>query len=313
MTTGRSIHSSRDVALAAIALATALVLVGCERSLPPAVQVNRTDVAVLRKALGSDEEAAAGGSAAPAAEPTGFATFRGRFTLNGQAPERAVLDVNKEQSVCAPGGMKVLGEALVVDPASGGIRDVFIYLNQKIPLDDPKWVHESYAQVAAEPVIFDQKQCIFLTHAVAMRSTQPLKILNSDPIGHNTNIQGGGSAQPFNQTVSAGGEITYQPNGEAASPFDVTCSIHPWMAAKMIVRDSPYFAVTKADGTFEIPNVPAGVPLEFRVWQEKTGFVQDVTVDGQPAEWSRGKLELTLEPDQDLEMNVVVDVAAFSR
>ena len=296
-----------------MALAAALVLVGCERSLAPAVQVSTTDVAVLRKALGSEEEAAATGTAAAAAEPTGFATFRGRFTLVGNAPERAPLDVNKEQNVCAPGGMKVLSEALVVDPATGGIKDVFIYLNQKIPTDDAKWVHESYGNSASEPVVFDQKACIFLTHAVAMRSTQPLKILNSDPIGHNTNIAGSGSAQPFNQTVSAGGEITYQPNGEAASPFDVTCSIHPWMSAKMIVRNSPYFAVTKADGTFEIPYVPAGVPLEFRVWQEKSGFIQKVTVDGQGANWSKGKLPLTLQPDQDLEMNVAIDAAAFSR
>jgi len=296
-----------------MAIATALVLVGCERSLAPAVQVSNADVAILRKALGSEDEAAAGGSAVAAAEPTGFGTLRGRFTLVGDAPERSALDVNKEQQVCAPGGMKVLSESLVVDPSSGGIKDVFIYLNQKIPLDDAKWVHESYASTATEPVVFDQKQCIFLTHGLAMRTGQPLKILNSDPIGHNTNIQGGGGAQPFNQTVSAGGEIKYEPKGEAASPFDVTCSIHPWMSAKMLVRNSPYFAVTKADGSFEIANVPAGVPLEFRVWQEKSGFVQNVSVDGQAVVWSKGKLPVTLQPEQNLELNVAVDVSAFSR
>ncbi len=312
MTTGRSIHPSRDAAFAAVLLAAALVLVGCERSLAPAVQVSQADVAILRKALGNEEEVAATPGAA-AAEPTGFATLRGRFVLNGQAPERSPLDVNKEQNICAPGGKRVLSEALVVDPATSGIKDVFIYLNQKIPLDDAKWVHESYAETANAPVVFDQKECIFLTHGVAMRSSQTLKILNSDPIGHNTNIAGGGGAAPFNQTVSAGGQITYEPRGEAPSPFDVTCSIHPWMSAKMIVRNSPYFAVTRPDGTFEIANVPAGVKLEFRVWQEKAGFIQNVAVDGQPTEWSKGKLELTLQPDQDLEMNVAVDAAAFSR
>src|SRR5690606_18641448 len=113
------------------------------------------------------------------------------------------------------GGKKVLSEALVVDPSTGGIKDVVIYLNQKIPLDDPKWIHESYVTIAEEPVIFDQKQCIFLTHMVAMRSSQPLRILNSDPIGHNTNITGGGRVQPFNQTIAAGGAITFQPAGES--------------------------------------------------------------------------------------------------
>lgn len=313
MSTGQPLPASRNVAIAAVALATALVLVGCERSLAPAERVNQADVIILRKAFGAEEEPTADSNSGAAAEPTGFGTLRGRFTLIGNPPERPALDVNKEQEVCAPGGKKVLSEALVVDPASGGIKDVFVYLNQKIPLDDPKWVHESYVAALNEPVIFDQKECIFLTHGLAMRAGQALKILNSDPIGHNTNIQGGGGAQPFNQTVSAGGQIFYTPQGESASPFDVTCSIHPWMSAKMLVRNSPYFAVSKADGTFEIANVPAGVPLEFRVWQEKAGFIQKVSVDGEFVEWSKGKLPVTLQPDQTLELSVAIDASAFSR
>ena len=78
----------------------------------------------------------------------------------------------------------------------------------------------------------------------------------------------------------------------------------------MIVRNSPYFAVTKADGTFEIANVPAGVPLEFRVWQERSGYLQEVSVNGQPQKWSKGKLPLTLVADESLELKVSVAAAA---
>ena len=96
-------------------------------------------------------------------------------------------------------------------------------------------------------------------------------MLNSDPVGHNTNIAGGGTAATINATIPAAKSYAmYEPGGESPEPFAVSCSIHPWMSAQMIVRDSPYFAVTKPDGTFEIANVPAGVPLEFRVWQEKS-------------------------------------------
>ena len=81
----------------------------------------------------------------------------------------------------------------------------------------------------------------------------------------------------------------------------------------MLVRDNPYFAVTKADGTFEIANVPAGVPLEFRVWQEKSKFLQKVTVNGKPETWNKGRIKTTLQPDQALVLDVAVDAAAFSK
>jgi hypothetical protein len=83
------------------------------------------------------------------------------------------------------------------------------------------------------------------------------------------------------------------------------------MSARMIVRDSPYVAVTKPDGSFEIANVPAGVPLEFRVWQETSKFLQDVTVNGKPEKWSKGRLKVTLQPDEQRALEVVVDAAAF--
>lgn len=43
-----------------------------------------------------------------------------------------------------------------------------------------------------------------------------------------------------------------------AGVIDVYCNIHPQMAAKIKVVDSSYYAVTGADGTFKIKNVPPG-------------------------------------------------------
>ncbi len=40
--------------------------------------------------------------------------------------------------------------------------------------------------------------------------------------------------------------------------IDVYCNIHPDMAAKILVLENPYFAITRADGSFEIPGVPPG-------------------------------------------------------
>jgi hypothetical protein len=248
---------------------------------------------------------AAGEVAQVSQQPTGWGTLRGRFTLIGNAPARQALKVDKEVGVCAPGGVQVLSEELVVAD-DGGIKDVVIYLTSKISADEP-WTHPTMKPGAlTEPVEFDQKQCIFLSHMAAMRTSQPLLILNSDPIGHNTNLSPGKNPG-FNQIIPSGTATTYNWSSEEAAPFPVACSIHPWMGANIIVRDNGYFAVTAPDGSFEIANLPAGVELEFRVWQEKIKFIQDVTVGSESQKWSKGKFLKTLN-DGDNELVVAVQL-----
>jgi len=296
-----------------IVLATACI-VGCARPQQPAVKVQTQNVKALSAAFGGSAVEAAPAAAA-AAEPTGWATLKGSFKLDGTAPAPVPLTIDKDQAVCAPGGKQVLSESLVVDSASGGIKDVVIYLATpaKFPVGDAKWEHPDYAANREATLEFDQKNCVFLSHMFAMRSKQKLKILNSDPVGHNTNVTGGGKAGAINATIPAQAYTMYEPGGESPEPFGVSCSIHPWMSARMLVRDSPYFAVTKADGSFEIPNVPAGVPLEFRIWQEATKFLQDVTVNGKPEKWSKGRLKLTLTPDEPKQLDVVVAAGVFAK
>lgn len=289
-------------------LAAASFVGGCARSLPPAERVNVNNVAALRTTLGGDKGADQAAAAAPAAEPTGFATLRGTVKIIGEAPPRMPLNIDKEQNVCMPGGKPVLGEEVVVDPSTGGIKDVVIYLSdRKYVAGDPKWEHPDYAADAESAIDFDQKNCIFLTHMLAMRTSQKLRILNSDPVGHNTNILATGRASQFNQTIASGGAVLYEPGGESPEPFPVACNIHPWMSARMIVRNNPYFAVTSPQGEFEIKNVPAGVPLEFRLWQERARFIQSVEATGQIDKYSKGRLTVTLNPDEERQLDLAVD------
>jgi hypothetical protein len=61
-------------------------------------------------------------------------------------------------------------------------------------------------------------------------------------------------------------------------PIPVSCVDRPWMKAYVLVRNNPYFAVTAADGTFEIKNLPAG-KRKFRVWHERTGWLDAGQLD----------------------------------
>jgi hypothetical protein len=291
-----------------ILAAGSLAAAGCARRLPPAERVNINNVSALRTALGGDQAVAA--EAGPAAEPKGFATLKGTFKLTGAAPGRAALVVDKEQNICAPGGKQVLSERFVVDPATGGIRDVVIFLSdKKFKPGDPAWEHPSYDATRDAQLEFDQKSCVFLSHMFAMRVTQTCKVLNSDPIGHNTNIAGGGKAKTENFLVAGNSYAMYVPGGESPEPFSVSCNIHPWMAANMLVRNNPYFAVSKADGSFEIANVPAGIELEFRVWQEKTRYLPKITINGEKNDKFKGRLKLTLADGETRMLDAVVDAA----
>ena len=284
----------------------ALVPAGCRRPLADRVSYSESNVAVLRTALGGNK-AAAEATAAVVADPTGWATLKGVFKMTGTPPQRKTLTIDKEQNVCMPGGKPVLAEDVVVDTA-GGIKDVVIYL-EKIPVDNPKWEHPDYAAAKAGEVEFDQKACVFLTHVFALRSTQTLLVKNSDPVGHNLNIAGG--PRPGNFTVAASAAQPWLFNGEAAEPFPVSCGIHPWMSAYGIVRSNPYFAVTNAKGEFELKNLPAGVPLRFRVWQEKAKFIKTVTATGKIDKYSKGRLELKLDNDEQRQLELSVGSDLF--
>ena len=265
---------------------------------------NASVVAEIRDGLAAGVQASSADRApGQVDEPTGYATLSGTFRLSGQPPAPTALNVNKDVEVCAPGGKTVYVQDLVVDPASGGIANVVIYADS-IP---ESWVHESARPGRTDEVIFDQKECVFMTHVVAIQTTQKLRVLNSDPVGHNLMVS------TFNQTIPSEGYAIYQPLKEDRSPVEMRCSIHPWMQGWMLIRDNGYFAVTAADGSFQIPNLPAGVPLELRVWQEKIGAVQQVTVNGQATKWSKGQLALQLEPDQATSFEVVLDASLFQR
>jgi len=250
-------------------------------------------------------------------QPTGFANLSGSFVFDGPVPAPADLGARSDDfSICRPDNAPVLSDALLVDDQTKVIRNVLIFLTTRKPKgfeDDPRWEAERYAAsrdsvLAGTAQGFDQHHCVFSSHVFAMRTSQTVEIINSDPVGHNTNIPDLG----FNQTIAAGSKAELQPTRVANSPMPVSRSIHNWMKAYMITRDNPYFAVSGRTGGFEMLDAPAGVELEFRIWHEKSGFLSgDVTLNGELHRIKGGRLKLTLAPDQPQELKFVLPAAMF--
>lgn len=294
------------VETALLAVVAALPL-GCSPAPASGPSANMTAALKLREDLKGGGAATGGDATAADAAPTGtgWATLKGKFTLDGDPPPRQKLSTSGGD-MCSADGSPILSDRLLVDSSTKGIGGMVIFARK------PKRVHDS-AKAPQEPeVIFDQKGCRFLSHVAGMQVGQTMKILNSDPFGHNTKIDGVVDANKFNQTVATGASVTYKPLREENAPLKVGCSIHPWMSANVLVRGDGYFAITGPDGTFEIPNLPAGEELELQVWHEAAGGQGNLVLDQPALKWNKqGRFKIKLEPDETRELNLTVPVAAL--
>src|SRR5205814_6489128 len=66
-----------------------------------------------------------------------------------------------------------------------------------------------------------------------------------------------------------------------SSDLKFKCDVHQWMTGFVWVQNTPYFAVTKDDGSFDIKGVPAG-KYEIEAWHERFGTKKgEVTVSAE--------------------------------
>lgn len=275
----------------------ALSCAGCGPTQVSGPVADRAAAAVLRETLLSSD-AADDVEVEAVASGTGWGSLKGRFIFVGNPGESTPLLVDKDMTICSKDGKKLFDQSLRVDPSSKGLADVVVFARKASRVREP---------MAATPLVFDQKNCEFLSPVLAARVGQPVDVRNSDPIGHNTNISG----SSFNQLIPAGAGTIYSPDRETGMPVSVTCNIHPWMKAYAIFRKDGYVAVSAADGSFELANLPADEPIEFQVWHARsTGPNGGLGLDQPTLKWtSKGRFTITIPPD-DIEDLGTLEVPA---
>lgn len=239
--------------------------------------VNGANSATTVKYRSASKEAMAETTAVAAAATTdaapgegGVGTLKGRVVYVGNyaplPPLFAKGGAAKDASVC--GAEAIPNESILVK--DGGLANTFIYLDKP-----PKG---ATIPAVGDPIVFDQKICVFTPHAMVMRVKQTMKILNADGAAHNTHTYPKKNTA-FNSVVQPndrnGVDLIY---GQAEKePFTVGCDIHSWMTAYHLPLDHPFGAVSAADGTFEIKDLPAG-KHEFKVWHEAGKMVEKAFV-----------------------------------
>ena len=137
----------------------------------------------------------------------------------------------------------------------------------------------------------DNKGCRFEPHVATMRPGDTLKVKNSDPTAHNTQISFSANS-PFNEGIAVGGVKELKPRKAERYPVDVSCSIHPWMKSYLLVQDTPYVAVT--DCEWELRNqrfTHRSREIEFQVYHPKSKQIKGVTREGKAVKWKRGRFK----------------------
>ena len=273
--------------LAAIVVGCVVVTVGCGPGRVTAPGADAEAAGKIRATLVSASSGSGDSAAGSASTGTGWATLRGRFTFAGAPPQPKPLVVDKDTEVCSMGGMKLLDRSVLVDPSSKGLANVVVFARKTSRVK---------TAAAEAPLVFDQKNCEFLAPVFAARVGQQVDVHNSDPIGHNTNIAG----SSFNQLIPAGQGTAYKPDAETGMPTMVTCNIHPWMKAYAVFRKDGYVAVSGADGSFSIADLPAGETIEFQVWHERSGGPNGaVGLEKPELKWTpKGRFQIKLEADE---------------
>ena len=217
---------------------------------------------------GDAPPASAPGTAEPAAtapattvDPATAATVAGKISLEGTPPANAPIRMNADPAcVAANKGQNPTQETFVSE--AGGLGNVFVYVQSGLTGTFP---------APTTALTFDQQGCRYIPHVFGVQVGQPIEIVNSDATLHNIHATPKTNREFNTAQPIKGMKTTHtftEKEADVVVPFK--CDVHGWMNAYAGVLDHPYFAVTKPDGSFSIPNLPPG-SYTLAAWHERLG------------------------------------------
>jgi len=206
-------------------------------------------------------------SSATPAEPSAFhvdpataGSLSGVLRYTGKRPLAKSIDMSEDPACVEAHHGKAVDESLVVAP-NGALANAFVYVKQG--LEGKRFNPPS------TPVTIDQQGCWFHPRVLGVQVNQEFDVVNSDPVTHNIHPMAVANRE-WNHSQGAGDPPIKRHFAQPEVMIAVKCNIHRWMHMYIGVVDNPYFAVTGADGSFNIPNLPPGT-YTIGIWQEDLG------------------------------------------
>jgi hypothetical protein len=226
-------------------------------------------LAAMTVACGGSEQKSAPAPAAtepppPPIDPATVASISGRITLEGMPPKADRVQTKSDPNCKEP----VFTQTFLVG-GGGTLGNVFVYVKSGLG-------KRTFA-APATPVVLSQKNCTYVPHVLGMMAGQPLELRNEDPTLHNIHAIPANNRE-FNMAQQIQGMRQQHTFSAADVLIPFKCDVHNWMRAYVGVVDNPFFAVTGADGSFEIKGLPPGT-YEIEAVHEKLGRqTQTITV-----------------------------------
>ncbi len=213
------------LALVPLAAVCMQALAGCGRPAPPparAVPGKRVDAATA-------------------------AIVRGRVTFNGSIPKNPAISMSADAFCVHANPGQPIDDSVIVGP-EGGLQNAFVY------------VKDDMSGYAFDPPVgaarLEQKGCRFTPHVVGLRVGQVLELANRDETLHNIH-----AVTRVNDDFNVGaipGAVIRRSFNAPETMIAIKCDVHSWMTAYAGVVAHPYFAVTDANGYFDLKGVPPG-------------------------------------------------------
>jgi plastocyanin len=195
-------------------------------------------------------------------------TVTGKVNYTGTPAKPKPIDMSKEPS-CAKQHTTPVTTETVVAGANNALGNVVVYISAGAPDE---------GQVPSQAVTFEQKGCQYIPHVLAMHTGQELKVVNSDQTSHNihplakVNREWNKSQPPGTPPLSE--------KYDKEEFITVKCNVHPWMRGYFAVLKTSHYDVSKDDGGFKLPDLPAG-KYTITAWHEDYGTqTADVTITG---------------------------------
>jgi hypothetical protein len=206
----------------------------------------------------------------PAAHPDNGSVL-GKVTLRGTPAKSQPIDMSKQPDCVKLNSTPQTTEQAITGPGNS-LKNVVVYIS----------AGETESSAAPTiPVTFDQRNCHYTTHVLALRVGQEVRISNSDPFSHNIHPLPILNREWNKMQPPGTPPFSYSYANQEFIP--VKCNIHSWMRAYFVVLRTNHFAVTGEDGQFRLPDLPSGT-YTLTAWHETYGTEnQQITVaEGRP-------------------------------
>jgi plastocyanin len=203
----------------------------------------------------------------PPSTTTPGASVKGVVKFEGTAPKPKQISMSADPSCAKQHSSPVFTQEVMTD-SKGDLQDVVVFVAEGLG--------DRTFEAPTQPVVVEQKGCMYQPHVLAVRANQPLHVVNDDPTSHNIHPTPANNRE-WNKAESPGSSLDESfAREEIAIP--VKCNVHPWMHGYVAVFKHPYFAVTGKDGSFDLSSLPPGT-YTINAWHEKLGTsAQTITI-----------------------------------